>query len=188
MIRLIRPHPLQFQSALFWIKHNASFTALAKDKFEAFAIPAECGSFSFSTNVVFFSQVNYSEERLICRIRPKWIRRWERLIKVFSPSNYASRFLIHTLLSATVFKHQPLCWAAPTQPALNLPPVWMWQKWVKCKHKRGDAFVVTNTSFFPGAERKCNKSPTHFAGCWRIADVVVRGKWRVAFNSEPRAN
>lgn len=72
---------------------------------------------------MFFPQVNYSVESLICRIRAKWIRRWDRLIKVFSLSlsNYTSHFLTrHTLLSVTAFKHHLLCLAVPSKSEWSL--------------------------------------------------------------------
>lgn len=70
-----------------------------------------------------FSWVNYSEESLICRIRTKWIKRWECSIKVFSHSNYTSHFLIHTLLSGTVFRYQPLSLNCPS-PGTNDSKAW----------------------------------------------------------------
>lgn len=85
----------------------------------------------FEQMLCFFPQVNYSVESLICRIRAKWIRRWERLIKVFSQSNYTTHFLTqHTLLSATAFKHQLLCLAAP----LRVKDPTAWRKCTKRKH------------------------------------------------------
>lgn len=85
--------------------------------------PSSVEGFFFIFNKCSFPRVNYTEESLICRIRTKWIRRWARLIKVFSRSHYTSYFLIRTLLSATSFKHQLSSLSAPSwEPAIPADP------------------------------------------------------------------